>query len=127
MTFEVIWCNIIKSPVLRRSNGSIAQLGEHLPYKQRVIGSSPIVPTKRTVKSFFKLVSDEFGPIVQLVRTPPCHGGGRGFKSHSGRHYADLAHLVERHLAKVEVAGSSPVIRSIFSMACIITLNSSRQ
>ena len=27
--------------------------------------------------------------------------------------YADVAHLVERHLAKVEVAGSSPVIRSI--------------
>ena len=27
-------------------------------------------------------------------------------------HSADLAHLVERHLAKVEVAGSSPVIRS---------------
>ena len=25
---------------------------------------------------------------------------------------ADLAHLVERNLAKVEVAGSSPVIRS---------------
>ena len=24
--------------------GRIAQLGEHLPYKQRVIGSSPIVP-----------------------------------------------------------------------------------
>ena len=27
-------------------------------------------------------------------------------------HHADLAHLVERDLAKVEVAGSSPVIRS---------------
>ena len=27
--------------------GSIAQLGEHLPYKQRVIGSSPIVPTRK--------------------------------------------------------------------------------
>ena len=26
--------------------------------------------------------------------------------------HADLAHLVERNLAKVEVAGSSPVIRS---------------
>ena len=25
--------------------GSLAQLGEHLPYKQRVIGSSPITPT----------------------------------------------------------------------------------
>ena len=26
--------------------GIIAQLGEHLPYKQRVIGSSPIGPTR---------------------------------------------------------------------------------
>ena len=25
--------------------GSIAQLGEHLPYKQRVTGSIPVVPT----------------------------------------------------------------------------------
>ena len=27
--------------------GILAQLGEHLPYKQRVIGSSPIGPTIR--------------------------------------------------------------------------------
>ena len=34
--------------------GSIAQLGEHLPYKQRVIGSSPIVPTKaRFTRAFY--------------------------------------------------------------------------
>ena len=26
--------------------GSLAQLGEHLPYKQRVTGSSPVTPTK---------------------------------------------------------------------------------
>ena len=26
--------------------GRIAQLGEHLPYKQGVIGSSPVAPTK---------------------------------------------------------------------------------
>ena len=25
------------------------------------------------------------GLVVQLVRTPPCHGGGRGFESHPGR------------------------------------------
>ena len=55
----------------------------------------------------------DIGPVVQLVRMPPCHGGGRGFESHPGRHYADLAHLVERHLAKVEVASSSLVGRSI--------------
>ncbi len=26
-------------------NGSIAQLGEHMPYKHGVTGSSPVVPT----------------------------------------------------------------------------------
>ena len=31
------WCSIV--------DGVLAQLGEHLPYKQRVIGSSPIGPT----------------------------------------------------------------------------------
>ena len=34
-------CYIILAP----KKGSLAQLGEHLPYKQRVIGSSPITPT----------------------------------------------------------------------------------
>ena len=40
--------SIIKKEEMQISSflfGSIAQLGEHLPYKQRVIGSSPIVPT----------------------------------------------------------------------------------
>ena len=53
--------------------GSIAQLGEHLPYKQRVTGSSPVVPTT-------------CGPVVQLVRTLACHARGRGFEPHPGRH-----------------------------------------
>ena len=57
--------------VKTRINGSLAQLGEHLPYKQRVIGSSPITSI--------------FGRVVQLVRTPACHAGGRGFEPHSGR------------------------------------------
>ena len=54
--------------------GSLAQLGEHLPYKQRVTGSSPVVSTNR-------------GPVVQLVRTLACHARGRGFDSHPGRHF----------------------------------------
>ena len=55
-----------------RQCGSLAQLGEHLPYKQRVIGSSPVVPTT-------------FGRVVQLVRMPACHAGGRGFEPHPDR------------------------------------------
>ena len=27
-----------------------------------------------------------FGPVAQLVRAPPCHGGGRRFKSVLGRY-----------------------------------------
>ena len=81
-----------------------------------------------------------FGLVAQLVRALACHARGRGFEPHPSRHRyasvaqlveqgtenprvvgsiptggtnnADLAHLVERDLAKVEVAGSSPVIRS---------------
>ena len=113
-------------------------MGEHLPYKQRVIGSSPIVSTN--------------GPVAQLVRALACHARGQGFESLSGRQnasvaqlveqgtenprvvgsiptggtsgrnyfaaLADLAHLVERDLAKVEVAGSSPVIRSKTKKHC---------
>ena len=116
--------------------GSIAQLGEHLPYKQRVTGSSPVVPTISKVEIPWIIN----GPVVQLVRTPACHAGGRRFEPVPGRHLfasvaqsveqrtenprvdgsipsgstisADLAHLVERHLAKVKVASSSLVIRS---------------
>ncbi len=31
-------------------------------------------------------VIDMQGPVAQLVSVPPCHGGGRGFKSRQGRH-----------------------------------------
>ena len=88
--------------LLGRLYGIIAQLGEHLPYKQRVIGSSPIVPTT-------------FGPVVQLVRTLACHARGQGFESPSGRHffcrrsgYASVAQLVEQGTENPRVDGSIP-------------------
>ncbi len=45
LTNEKGFAIITKSSASDNKNGSIAQLGEHLPYKQRVIGSSPIVST----------------------------------------------------------------------------------
>ncbi len=54
-------------------DGRLAQLGEHLPYKQGVTGSSPVAPIAY------------FGPVVQMVRMPACHAGGRGFEAHPGR------------------------------------------
>ena len=32
------------------TNGELAQLGEHLPYKQGVTGSSPVLPTNHNLK-----------------------------------------------------------------------------
>ena len=54
-------------------SGRIAQLGEHLPYKQGVIGSSPIVTTI-------------FGGVAQLVRVLACHARCREFESRHFRH-----------------------------------------
>ena len=38
-------------------------------------------------QSGLRLISVHFkaGPVAQLVSAPPCHGGGRGFKSRLGR------------------------------------------
>ena len=68
-------------------SGSLAQLGEHLPYKQRVIGSSPITPT---IYNF----------------------GDRLYKKACFRKFAGVAQLVEHCLAKAVVASSSLVSRS---------------
>ena len=50
--------------------------------------------------------------VAQLVEQRTENPRVVGSIPTGGTTYADLAHLVERHLAKVEVAGSSPVIRS---------------
>ena len=91
----------------RRIDGSIAQLGEHLPYKQGVTGSSPVVPTI------------QYGPVVQLVRTLACHARGRRFEPDPGRQqfklsrplslkYASVAQSVEQGTENPRVVGSIP-------------------
>ena len=81
-------------------NGRLAQLVEHLPYKQGVTGSSPVVPTIYFV----------YGLVVQLVRTLACHARGRGFEPHSGRHFflGQIAQSVEQRTENPRVGGSIP-------------------
>ena len=83
--------------------GSIAQLGEHLPYKQGVTGSSPVSPT---------IIC---GLVVQLVRMPACHAGGRGFESLPGRQLNILCwcgSTVEQLTCNQQVVGSIPITSS---------------
>ena len=77
---------------------------KHLPYKQGVIGSSPIVPTK-------------CGPVVQLVRTLACHARGRRFEPVPGRHFAQIAQLVEQRTENPRVAGSIPALGTICGLS----------
>ena len=52
------------------------------------------------------------GPVAQLVRAPPCHGGSREFESLLGRFSlvrGVLAQLGEHLPYKQRVTGSSPV------------------
>ena len=64
----------------------------------------------------------ERGLVAQLVSAPPCHGGGRGFKSRRGRGRSvrsskagpmtsrgSVAQLVERSTENRKVTGSTPV------------------
>ena len=60
--------------------------------------------------------------MAQLVRAPPCHGGGRGFESLLGRLYVKyiiilflgiIAQLGEHLPYKQGVTGSSPVVPTI--------------
>ncbi len=39
--------------ILIKRFGSLAQLGEQLPYKQWVTGSSPVAPTKSSVEDIY--------------------------------------------------------------------------
>ncbi len=55
------------------------------------------------------LLFPPYGLVVQLVRTPACHAGGRRFEPVLGRHfYAPVAQLVEQRTENPRVGGSIP-------------------
>ena len=62
--------------------------------------------------------------MAQLVRAPPCHGGGREFESLLGRLYGIIAQLGEHLPYKQRVIGSSPIgpIYKIFRYADVAQL-----
>ena len=106
-----------------------------MPYKHGVTGSIPVVPTsivciqpdvmpsemgsRRKGSAYQVLIR---GPVVQLVRTPACHAGGRRFESVLGRQRApkgahtnaSVAQSVEQWTENPRVVGSIPTGGTIF-------------
>ena len=62
----------------------IAQQVEQRSPKPRAEGSIPSAPA--IVNYGSSVFINLNGSVVQLVRTPACHAGGRGFKSLPSRH-----------------------------------------
>ena len=85
-------------------------MGEHLPYKQRVTGSSPVLSTIAEMRFYRSLrASIGNGLVAQLVRALACHARGRGFEPHPSRHSdASVAQLVEQGTENPRVVGSIP-------------------
>ena len=94
-------------------SGPVAQLVRALACHARGRGFEPH-PGRQLPRdnSSGKGQSRLLASVAQLVEQGTENPRVVGSIPTGGTTYADLAHLVERDLAKVEVAGSSPVIRS---------------
>ncbi len=72
MTFDFRY-GIINHVASEQRFGGLAQLGEHLPYKQRVTGSSPVVPTNKKVSFVYRTKETFLNDVClrQMMLAPP--------------------------------------------------------
>ncbi len=83
----------MQSTTQTAKQGRLAQLGEHLPYKEGVTGSRPVSPT--TFQLFKIVIVPCFRLCVLLLfkwaissvgRAPPLQGGGHWFETGIAHH-----------------------------------------
>ena len=87
---------------VRVTYGGLAQLGEHLPYKQEVTGSSPVVPTKNMALWCSRLARQ---PVTLEVDGSSPFWVAKGCNRVP---YASVAQLVEQRTENPRVVGSIP-------------------
>ena len=92
----------------RGGQGSIAQLGEHLPYKQGVTGSSPVLSTIYLARWCSRLARQ---PVTLEVE------GSSPFRVAM---YAWVAQLVEQQTENLRVGGSTPPLGTICGSSSVV-------
>lgn len=96
------------------------------PFQGGNAGSNPVGSTQYTASDDNRIparVADigleagtQQGPVAQLVSAPPCHGGGRGFKSRQGRsEEAGSSHDEPASFVSVEALRIDGVCRRVFA------------
>ena len=94
MVLAVIVCAIALAIPFLPSVDPINSLGLPTPKKvkdRQLLGVQPsgkaagFDPAMRKSESCYPCQFTYYGAIIQLVRTPACHAGGRGFDTHSSR------------------------------------------
>jgi hypothetical protein len=76
--------------VLQDIPGRLAQLGEHLPYKEGVTGSSPVATTISLCLSVYSTLYPR--SLSSAGRAPPLQGGGHWFEPSSDHHFSVSSH-----------------------------------
>ena len=66
---------------MRNKYGILAQLGEHLPYKQRVTGSSPVGPIIYVRQADVAQLAEQLICNQQVIGSSPIIGSMDGFPS----------------------------------------------
>ena len=62
-----------------------------------------LLSTQLTIRFYYKKQVRD-GPVAQLVRAPPCHGGGRRFESVPGRSFIEVVSFLSKRLLFLFIA-----------------------
>ncbi len=73
--------------------GRLAQLVEHLPYKEGVISSNLVSPTNHKSVVLMSVIVIVKWAISSVGRAPPLQGGGHQFESGIAHHFIGLFRL----------------------------------